>query len=896
MNRKWKGKGLISLAVIFTMLFSAVLTAAATEPDGPDVRSTVMEDTETETVSENSLGNSNDEPPADTEDPGSISPEDAASDVHEHSWSADWGCDESFHWHECEARDCPVTVSSEKNGHGEHNYGDDGVCTECGYFKPANRPARTVSGAVPTYQEAYQAMIALKDKYPEGMTWTNFTPYGSQGNLGDSYVWNGGKVYGANRGVGCAAFAFILSDAAFGSLPARVIERGSFTFADVKVGDILRVNGGSHSVIVLQKSAGGVIVAEGNHNKSVHWGRAISETEVLTASYVITRYPKAYVPSDESEADKVVESGTEGNLSWSLTKAGTLTISGSGAIPDYSAAQLPPWSKPDVSTVVIENGVTGIGDYAFYQSSALSIYIPDGITRIGRNAFYGSQLISVTIPGTVEVIGDNAFHDCKNLTSATVSEGVKTIENEAFWGCTSLAYIDFPASITSVGSGAFMSCEKMIRVRFMPGGEKVALGDNLFSQCWNLTSVTLPQMADCISSGMFASCISLPVLYIPASVTKIGAEPFTGCDTLKRIYFGGTEAEWKAMMNPYLEGSLMSTGTTVTFNAVFDNPFAQDPDDPGDFWPDEDGKDPTGPDDGAPAHKHSWSETWNSDGAGHWHECGVGCSITDNREKAGYGAHSYDGWVIDINATASQDGSRHRDCGVCGYRQTEPIPAAGSSDGSNNNAGGSGNHGGGSNNNTGGSNNSGGGSNNNAGGAGDNGGDSNDHVDGSGEPDSTSRNDLSGDSDVRYGDLQQQEPLASGIRLNGSGTYPAGGSGSAGTGRMVVAARSERADPVSDALSERDGNERSSDDENESAAETESLLQDQEESEPASEELSGNDKSELPQMSDGETEPEDVSGSGKDRTGMIISTLSVLGGGALGGAFVFRKRKFNWKK
>ena len=404
-----------------------------------------------------------------------------------------------------------------------------------------------------------------------------------------------------------------------------------------------------------------------------------------------------------------------------------------------------------------------------------------------------------------------------------------------------------------------MSCEKMIRVRFMPGSEKVALGDNLFSQCWNLTSVTLPQMADCISSGMFASCSSLPMLYIPASVTNIGAEPFTSCNALKRIYFGGTETEWKKMMTPYLEGSLMSTGTTVTFNAVFDNPFAPDPDDPGDFWPDEDGKDPTGPDDGAPAHKHSWSETWNSDGAGHWHECGVGCSITDNREKAGYGAHSYDGWVIDINATASQDGSRHRDCGVCGYRQTEPIPAAGSSDGSNNNAGGSGNHGGGSNNNTGGSNNSGGGSNNNAGGAGDNGGDSSNHVD-------------------------------------GSGTYPAGGSGSAGTGRMAVAARSERADPVSDALSERDGNERSSDDENESAAEAESLLQDQEESEPASEELSGDDKSELPQMSDGETEPEDVSGSGKNRTGMIISTLSVLGGGALGGAFVFRKRKFNWKK
>ncbi len=442
-------------------------------------------------------------------------------------------------------------------------YGDDGVCTECGCFKPANRLARTVSGAVPTYQEAYEAMIALKDKYPEGMTWTNFTPYGSQGNLGDAYVWNGGKVYGANRG--------------------------------------------SHRVIVLQKSAGRVIVAEGNHNKSVHWGRAISEAEVLTASYVITRDPKAYVPSDEPEADKVVESGTEGSLSWSLTKAGTLTISGSGTIPDYSADRLSPWNKPGVSTVVIENGVTGIGDYAFYQSSALSVYIPDGITRIGRHAFYGSQLISVTIPGTVEVIGDNAFHDCKNLTSVTVSEGVKTIENEAFRGCTSLAYIDFPANISSVGAGAFTSCIEMTRVRFMPSSRKVTLGGGLFAQCQKLTSVTLPQTADSISDNMFQSCTSLPVLYIPESVTSIGRDLFTSCIFLKSIYFGGTETEWKKMMTPYLEGSLKSTGTTVTFNAVFDNPFAPDPDDPGDFRPD----------DGAPAHRHSWSETWNSDGAGH---------------------------------------------------------------------------------------------------------------------------------------------------------------------------------------------------------------------------------------------------------------------------------------
>ena len=269
-----------------------------------------------------------------------------------------------------------------------------------------------------------------------------------------------------------------------------------------------------------------MIIAEANYNKTVHWGRAMSEAEVLTASYMITRYPNGYVPSDDPDADEVIKNGTEGSLSWTLTKAGTLTVSGSGTMPDYSADHLPPWNEPGISTVIIGNGVTGIGDYAFYQNSALNIYIPDGITKIGQNAFSKSGLISVTIPGTVEVIKNSAFRDCKNLTSATVSEGIKTIGDEAFRGCTSLAYIDFPTSITSVGAGAFMSCEKMTRIRFMPGSENVELGENLFSQCWHLTDVTLPQTADRISDGMFQSCLSLPALYIPASVTNIGLNPF----------------------------------------------------------------------------------------------------------------------------------------------------------------------------------------------------------------------------------------------------------------------------------------------------------------------------------------------------------------------------------
>ncbi len=828
-------------------------------------------------LSENSKG----ELPANMERPDHILSKDFASGVHKCSWSMDWDCDESYHWHECDAKNCPLSANSEKEGYAEHCYEDDNICTECGYVRSDNGPARA-AGVVPTYQEAYEAMIALKDNYPEGMTWTNFTPYGSQGNLGASYVWNGGKVYGANSGVGCSAFAFILSDTAFGNLPARVINGGGFTFEDVKVGDILRVNGNIHSVIVLQKSTGGVIIAEANYNKSVHWGRAMSKEEVLAADYIITRYPDHHVPSDKPGADEVVKSGTEGSLSWSLTKAGILTISGKGMMPDYSPDHLPPWYGCSVGAVIIENGVTSIGNYAFYQSTALSIYIPGGIVKIGQNAFYESGLISVTIPGTVESIEDHAFHNCKNLTSVSVSKGVKTIGSNAFRGCTSLLYIDFPTSITSVGAGAFMSCEKMVRVRFMPGSKKTALGDNLFSQCWNLTSVTLPQTADCISSGMFESCSSLLTLYIPASVTNIGQNPFNSCNALKFIYFGGTEAEWKSMLNPYLQGSLQSIGTTVICNAIFDDPFAPDPDDPGDFWPDEDEEDP---DHNEGVHKHRWSKNWSYDKTCHWHECSAGCSLTDNRDKNGYGTHSYDSWVIDADATSSRRGSRHRDCTICGYRQTAGIPADDSNDNDD-----SSNGSGGSNDNS--SNGNGGGSNGNDDGSNGNGGSSNDNDD-----DSNGNGGGSNDNSSNGSDGSSNNNNANGSSndnsANGNGGSLVAPVSTAGTTRQAGSlddADLKETKDTSNKLSEDAGRKQFPDSERE-PEDTENLpSQNPKETETASE----GDESKIPYASDEDSE--NVSKSDKGNTNVIIPVLSVFGCAAVGSGLVFMRKRNKLKK
>ena len=123
----------------------------------------------------------------------------------------------------------------------------------------------------------FDSIMAMRERYPEGTRWTNE----------NSYAWRGGIF---NVGYGCAGFAFLLSDAAFGDLPARRVT--GVRLEDVRVGDILRINSDTHSVVVLKVNADSVTVAEGNYNSSVHWGRELSRSQVESASYVLTRWPE----------------------------------------------------------------------------------------------------------------------------------------------------------------------------------------------------------------------------------------------------------------------------------------------------------------------------------------------------------------------------------------------------------------------------------------------------------------------------------------------------------------------------------------------------------------------------------------------------------------------------
>ncbi|MCH5204705.1 MAG: hypothetical protein J1F03_08140 [Oscillospiraceae bacterium] len=133
---------------------------------------------------------------------------------------------------------------------------------------------------IPTQQDVYDTLISFKSTYAEGSHFDN-----------DSPLYTSKTMFPNTRyiGKGCAAFAFELSDAAFGDWPGRIV----FDFSQIRVGDIIRLSNNEHSVIVLAVNNDDVTVAEANYNGAVHWGRTIKLSEAVNEwNYVITRYPE----------------------------------------------------------------------------------------------------------------------------------------------------------------------------------------------------------------------------------------------------------------------------------------------------------------------------------------------------------------------------------------------------------------------------------------------------------------------------------------------------------------------------------------------------------------------------------------------------------------------------
>ena len=182
------------------------------------------------------------------------------------------------------------------------------------------------------------------------------------------------------------------------------------------------------------------------------WKRlAALSSAIVMAAATLTYFPSDTLQNIRWEISASAGTTTEpqvwneDNLTWTLYADGKLTISGTGAMKDYNAAEnlSPAYMNSDVKKVVIEDGVTSIGELAFFKCSNLTnITIPDSVTCIEYAAFHGcSSLSSITIPNSVTSIGIYAFVVCSSLTSITIPDGVTSIGYGAFSDCSSLKTI-----------------------------------------------------------------------------------------------------------------------------------------------------------------------------------------------------------------------------------------------------------------------------------------------------------------------------------------------------------------------------------------------------------------------------------------------------------------------
>ena len=273
---------------------------------------------------------------------------------------------------------------------------------------------------------------------------------------------------------------------------------------------------------------------------------------------------------------------------------GTLTISGTGEMADYIYLNTRPWHNysENIKTIVIENGVTSIGECAFCECNGLtSISIPASVTSIGAEAFNGcSKLTTVSIPASVTSIGNYAFGYCSALTSIEIPASVTTIGEEAF-NNTALTSIEIPASVTSIGNGVFNDCEKLTSITVAEGNAnysndtngalfnkgmttliKYPKGNNAdsyeipasvtsicekaFADCEDLETVTLPDNVTSIGDDAFNNT-ALTSIEIPASVTSIGKGAFHLCSSLASV---------KLNSNPTIGEEAFFYNTTVTMN------------------------------------------------------------------------------------------------------------------------------------------------------------------------------------------------------------------------------------------------------------------------------------------------------------------------------------------
>lgn len=256
-----------------------------------------------------------------------------------------------------------------------------------------------------------------------------------------------------------------------------------------------------------------------------------------------------------------VDSGSCGdNAIWTLDDEGTLTISGTGEMDDYSYEYGPPgWTdyEKEIVSIKVEEGITSIGYDIFRCSNAVNISFPETLTSIGRDtinntAYYsdetnwengilyiGNYLITskndisgdVIIKDGTKIIADNAFNGRTNITSVNIPDSVNCIGYCSFRNCTSLSKVTVGKGVTSIGDGSFGNCPNLKTVLWNAVNCDCDRGNNPFDNSGTNVenmSVVFGEGVKTIPNRLFQNCSTLSNISIPSTITKVGEEAFYG--------------------------------------------------------------------------------------------------------------------------------------------------------------------------------------------------------------------------------------------------------------------------------------------------------------------------------------------------------------------------------
>ena len=391
----------------------------------------------------------------------------------------------------------------------------------------------------------------------------------------------------------------------------------------------------------------------------------------------------------------------------------TLTISGTGAMPDFDFpnGNLAPWwnyealgmltsfgnfkLEGELKKVVIKDGVTNVSDYAlFFLPAATQVTLPESVTSIGR---YGiamcSKLTGMSIPKGVTGIGDFGLAG-NGLTAVTLPDGLQSLGRGAFDSCASLTNTTLPAAITAVPGKCFADCTKLLNVKY--AGTVTAIGDLAFESCKALTAAPIPETVTTIDKAAFTGCTALTDVTIPAGVSTIPEDCFRGCTALADIDLPGTVThvghnaftDCAALKDVRCYGAAPAVEPGNSEAHSFEPATVTIHYNPAMNWTlDADGKwqGYTVSDKGACTHTdYGTTERTVPATCGEAGRVDTICSncgeVVSTRELPPTGAHDWDDGTVTTAPTETTPGVRTFTCTVCSQTRTETIPATGAHD------------------------------------------------------------------------------------------------------------------------------------------------------------------------------------------------------------------------